>query len=78
MPDDSSDQDGVPSACGRRLNSDRFFTEYYTPEVYSKARLRWIDENTMGTVLLRHHPDLRTALAGVKNAFQPWNIARRE
>jgi hypothetical protein len=32
----------------------------------------------MGTVLLRHHPDLRTALAGVKNAFSPWNIAGRE
>ncbi|WP_217212957.1 peroxidase family protein [Streptomyces sp. AC550_RSS872] len=62
----------------RRLNSDRFFTEYYTPEVYSKAGLRWIDENTMGTVLLRHHPDLRTALAGVKNAFQPWNVAGRK
>ena len=62
----------------RRLNRDRFFTEYYTPEVYSKAGLRWIDENTMGTVLLRHHPDLRTALAGVKNAFQPWNVAGRK
>jgi len=62
----------------RRLNSDRFFTEYYTPEAYSKAGLRWIDDNTMGTVLLRHHPELRTALTGVKNAFAPWNIAGRE
>lgn len=62
----------------RRLNSDRFFTEYYTPEVYSKTGLRWIDDNTMGTVLLRHHPELRAALAGVKNAFTPWNIAGQE
>ncbi|MFF7454588.1 peroxidase family protein [Kitasatospora sp. NPDC008115] len=59
----------------RRLNSDRFFTEYYTPEVYSKAGLAWIDDNTMVTVLLRHHPELRTALAGLTNAFVPWHPA---
>ncbi|GHF73631.1 putative peroxidase [Kitasatospora xanthocidica] len=59
----------------RRLNSDRFFTEYYTPEVYSKAGLAWIDDNTMVTVLLRHHPELRTALAGLTNAFVPWHTA---
>jgi hypothetical protein len=57
----------------RRLNSDRFFTEYYTPEVYSKAGMAWIDDNTMVTVLLRHYPELRAALAGLKNAFVPWH-----
>ncbi|MER5886389.1 peroxidase family protein [Streptomyces sp. NPDC001941] len=62
----------------RRLNSDRFFTEYYTPEVYSKAGMRWIDDNSMLTVLLRHHPELRTALSGVRNAFAPWRVAGRE
>lgn len=61
----------------RRLNSDRFFTEYYTPEVYSKAGMAWIDDNTMVTVLLRHHPELRTALAGLTNAFEPWRTADR-
>jgi Animal haem peroxidase len=30
----------------RRLNSDRFFTEYYLPEVYTRAGLDWIDHNT--------------------------------
>ncbi|GGL67095.1 putative peroxidase [Streptomyces fumigatiscleroticus] len=59
----------------RRLNSDRFFTKYYTPEVYSKAGMRWIDDNSMVTVLLRHHPELRTALSGVPNAFWPWHVA---
>ncbi|MFI9584335.1 peroxidase family protein [Streptomyces sp. NPDC052236] len=59
----------------RRLNSDRFFTEYYRPEVYSKAGMAWIDDNTMVSVLLRHHPELRTALAGLKNAFVPWHTA---
>jgi hypothetical protein len=61
----------------RRLNSDRFFTEYYRPEVYTGAGLAWIDDNTMVTVLLRHHPELRPALAGVTNAFQPWHVAAK-
>ncbi|MDH6229340.1 peroxidase family protein [Streptomyces sp. MJP52] len=61
----------------RRLNSDRFFTEYYTPEVYSRAGMAWIDDNTMVTVLLRHHPELRTVLAGLTNAFVPWHTAGR-
>ncbi|BDM69569.1 putative peroxidase [Streptomyces nigrescens] len=60
----------------RRLNSDRFFTEYYTPEVYSKAGMAWIDDNSMVTVLLRHYPELRTALAGLHNAFVPWHTAQ--
>jgi hypothetical protein len=56
----------------RRLNSDRFITRDYTPEVYTQAGLDWIDANTMGSVLLRHHPELRPALRGVRNAFTPW------
>ncbi|MFI8391087.1 peroxidase family protein [Streptomyces sp. NPDC085540] len=60
----------------RRLNSDRFFTDYYTPEVYSKAGMAWIDDNSMITVLLRHYPELRTSLAGLTNAFAPWHVAR--
>jgi hypothetical protein len=59
----------------RRLNSDRFFTEYYTPEVYTRAGLDWIDDNTMATVLLRHHPELRATLSGVDNAFASWTRA---
>jgi hypothetical protein len=58
----------------RRLNSDRFFTEYYTPEVYTRAGLAWIDDNSMVSVLLRHHPELRAALAGTSNAFHPWTV----
>ena len=49
----------------RRLNSDRFFTDDYTPEVYTQAGLDWIADNSMVTVLLRHHPELRPALQGV-------------
>jgi hypothetical protein len=56
----------------RRLNSDRFFTVDYTPEVYTRVGMDWIDDNTMSTVLLRHYPQLEPALSKVKNAFAPW------
>ena len=56
----------------RRLKSDRFFTTDYTPTVYTPEGLRWIDDNTMTTVLLRHFPDLQPFLARVDNAFAPW------
>ena len=57
----------------RRLNSDRFFTDDFTEEVYSKAGMDWIRHNTMTSVLLRHLPNLEPSLRGVKNAFAPWN-----
>jgi hypothetical protein len=56
----------------RRLNSDRFFTESYTPQVYTQAGLDWIGDNTMATVLLRHHPHLRASMHDITNAFVPW------
>ncbi|WP_405714964.1 peroxidase [Streptomyces xanthophaeus] len=59
----------------RRLKSDRFFTTDYRPEVYTAEGLEWVDRNTMVTVLLRHHPELGPALAGVTNAFAPWRSA---
>lgn len=56
----------------RRLESDRFFTRDYRPEVYTKEGLDWVDSNSMRTLLLRHFPELETALAGVANPFAPW------
>ncbi len=56
----------------RRLNSDRFFTTDFTEEVYSKAGMQWIQDNTMSSVLLRHYPGLEATLRGVDNAFAPW------
>lgn len=56
----------------RRLKSDRFFTTDFRPEVYTQAGMEWIAANTMRTVLLRHAPNLAPALAGVDNAFSPW------
>ncbi len=59
----------------RRLNSDRFFMNDYTPDVYSQTGMEWIDRNTLSTVLLRHYPALAPALRNVKNAFAPWGLA---
>ncbi|TFV89855.1 peroxidase family protein [Blastococcus sp. CT_GayMR16] len=56
----------------RRLNSDRFFTTDFRPEVYSPTGLNWIRDNDMRTVLLRHFPELRPALRASDNAFAPW------
>jgi hypothetical protein len=60
----------------RRLESDRFFTTDYRPEVYTPEGLDWIDRNSMKSVLLRHFPRLEPALAGVENAFTPWPRVR--
>ena len=57
----------------RRLKSDRFFTVDFTPRVYTREGLQWIDDNDMSTVLLRHFPELQPALRGVPNSFAPWN-----
>jgi hypothetical protein len=56
----------------RRLKSDRFFTNDYTPEVYTQEGINHIARTNMSTLLLRHYPELAPALRGVKNAFAPW------
>lgn len=56
----------------RRLNSDRFFTTDYNPRVYTKIGMKWIDDNDMSSVLLRHFPVLERSLHGTRNAFAPW------
>ncbi len=56
----------------RRLNSDRFFTKDFTPEMYTPLGMDWVQRTTMVDVLLRHYPELRPAMRGVTNAFQPW------
>ena len=57
----------------RRLKSDRFFTTDYTPDVYTRMGIEWINDTTMSDIILRHYPQLRPSLLGVDNAFSPWN-----
>jgi hypothetical protein len=56
----------------RRIKSDRFLTEDYTPAVYTKPGIDWIENNNMTTVLLRHFPELTPVLQRQANAFAPW------
>ena len=56
----------------RRLKSDRFFTNDYTPDVYTPQGIAWVEGNSMVDVLIRHHPELAPALEGCENAFAPW------
>lgn len=56
----------------RRLNSDRFLTDDFTPQVYTQTGLDWIKDNSMLTVLHRHFPELHVSTQAVENAFFPW------
>ena len=56
----------------RRLKSDRFLTDDFSPKIYSEPGFQWVENTTMTDVLLRHHPELKPALAGVANPFAPW------
>lgn len=56
----------------RRLNSDRFLAQDFTPQVYTTPGMRWLADNTMATVILRHYPELRPAMRTPPNAFTPW------
>jgi hypothetical protein len=57
---------------GRRIKSDRFLTDDFTPEVYTPAGIAWVEDNLMRDVLLRHAPELATTLRDVRNSFFPW------
>ena len=60
-----------------RLLGDRFYTDDFREGVYTREGLDWIDEATLKSVLLRHFPSLAgTALANVRNAFEPWDEGR--
>ena len=57
-----------------RLLGDRFFTDDFREEVYTREGLDWVDAVTMKSLLLRHFPALATTgLANVHNAFEPWD-----
>jgi hypothetical protein len=55
----------------RRLKSDRFFTNDYTPHVYTPEGIEWIEDTLFGDVVRRHHPQLADAI-NPDNGFAPW------
>ena len=56
----------------RRIQSDRFLTVDFRPEIYSPLGMDWIEQNTMGSVILRHCPEVATLLPRDQSAFAPW------
>lgn len=56
----------------RRLQSDRFFTVDFRPEVYSPLGMDWIARNNMTSVILRHCPELANSIPRTGSAFAPW------
>ena len=59
----------------RRLQADRFYTDCYNEQTYTREGLAWVDEADLKTVILRHFPELaHTGLGNVKNAFEPWDV----
>ena len=62
----------------RRLQSDRFLTVDFRPEIYSQFGMDWIANNGMTSIILRHCPDLAAVLPRSASAFVPWRpvIAR--
>ena len=56
----------------RRLQSDRFLTVDFRPEVYSPFGIDWIANNGMTSVILRNCPELAAVIPRDKSAFAPW------
>lgn len=56
----------------RRIQSDRFLTVDFRPQIYSPFGMDWVANNTMASVIRRHCPELRPLLPGDENAFAPW------
>jgi hypothetical protein len=56
----------------RRLQSDRFLTVDFRPEIYSPFGMDWIAKNGMTSLILRHCPELAAVLPREGNAFAPW------
>ncbi|GAA0300002.1 hypothetical protein GCM10010302_43210 [Streptomyces polychromogenes] len=59
----------------RRLQSDRFLTVDFRPEVYTPLGMDWIERNGMTSVVLRHCPELAGSLPRTASAFAPWRVA---
>lgn len=59
----------------RRLESDRFFTRDFRPEVYTELGMTWIRRNSLHAMLIRHFPELEPILRDVTNPFAPWPVA---
>ncbi|QKV91012.1 peroxidase [Streptomyces sp. NA02950] len=56
----------------RRIQSDRFLTADFRPEVYTPLGLDWVEKGSMSSVILRHCPELAGLLPRGVSPFAPW------
>ena len=61
----------------RRLQSDRFLTVDFRPEIYSPFGMDWVAQNSMTSVILRHCPDVAAMIPRGQSAFAPWRVKVR-
>ena len=59
----------------RRIQSDRFLTVDFRPEIYSPLGMDWVQQNNMTSVILRHCPSLAALMPHDASAFAPWRSA---
>ena len=57
----------------RRIKSDRFMAQGFNANVFTPEGIAWVNDNSMLSLLRRHHPELAPALYGLENAFVPWH-----
>ncbi|MFI5893835.1 peroxidase family protein [Actinoplanes sp. NPDC051513] len=57
----------------RRLQSDRFLTADYRPEIYTQFGLDHVAGTTMTSLIHRHCPELAGVIPDGRNAFAPWS-----
>ncbi|GAB2828406.1 hypothetical protein GCM10022221_28530 [Actinocorallia aurea] len=57
----------------RRLQSDRFLTVDFRPEIYTPLGLDWVARSGMKSVVQRHCPALSGLLPRDASAFAPWH-----
>ena len=59
----------------RRIQSDRFLTVDFRPEIYSPLGMDWVQQNNMTSIILRHCPNLAALMPRDASAFAPWRSA---
>lgn len=60
----------------RRLQSDRFLTTDFRPEIYTQLGMDWIAQNGMKSLILRHFPEFAPVLPKNATAFAPWHTVQ--
>jgi len=56
----------------RRLQSDRYLTVDFRPELYTPFGMDWVAQNGMTSLILRHCPELAGVVPRDASAFAPW------